>query len=252
MSFILLPNELRFHILSFITDKYEKYRLACAIFKVSMTKPYNISNFDIDKTYRYRDNFKDGNNIFIIPKVSIEIASKYEMITSLDIWKKNGKKLQFTPDVFYLAATNGHITVLNWWKNIGITIVSHSCMAKLFFIASVNSQVHILSWLKDYDPTNNFYTTEILDATSSLGLVNILEWWKNSGLPLKYSTDAMDKASINGHIRVLEWWKNSGLPLKYTKKVKVDSAFVIQWWKNSSLEYEIFEDGDYLNLSLSI
>ncbi|KAI9218489.1 hypothetical protein BC828DRAFT_407539 [Blastocladiella britannica] len=41
-----------------------------------------------------------------------------------------------------------------------------------------------------------------MDWASRNGHVDVLEWWRNSGLELTYSEDAMDWASKNGHVDV--------------------------------------------------
>jgi hypothetical protein len=51
-----------------------------------------------------------------------------------------------------------------------------------------------------------------MDWASQYGHVEVLEWWKNSGLECKWSDAAMDGASRD--VEVLEWWKNSGLEWK--------------------------------------
>ena len=56
----------------------------------------------------------------------------------------------------------------------------------------------------------------LLDSASANGLVEILEWWKASGLPLKYTCLTMDRASRNGHVEVMAWWKESGIYVKYS------------------------------------
>jgi hypothetical protein len=85
-----------------------------------------------------------------------------------------------------------------------------------------------------------------IDNICAIGDVKFLEWWKNSGLPLKYTTNSMDNASHNGHINVLDWWLKSGLKLKYTNSAldnvlssKID---VIMWWLNSDLELKISDE----------
>ena len=53
-----------------------------------------------------------------------------------------------------------------------------------------------------------------MDRASINGHEAIFQWWKDSGLELKYSNNAMDRASANGHEKILQWWKNNGLELK--------------------------------------
>jgi len=50
-----------------------------------------------------------------------------------------------------------------------------------------------------------------MNGASVNGHIKILQWWKDSGLPLLYSACAQTKAQANGHIDIYLWWKDSGL-----------------------------------------
>ncbi|KAI9329387.1 hypothetical protein DFJ73DRAFT_596864, partial [Zopfochytrium polystomum] len=68
--------------------------------------------------------------------------------------------------------------------------------------------------------------------------VDVLQWWKESGLELQHTEKAMTKASSKGRLDLLQWWKDSGLELKYTThavkraaiKCRVD---MLRWWRGS-------------------
>ena len=117
------------------------------------------------------------------------------------------------------------------------------------FLGKYSNATEILDFLLNKFGSKLKYSVLAIYNASGNGNVNILEWWKNSGLPLKYYSDAMDCASENGHVNVLEWWKNSGLPLKYDEFAieiaeiasKNGHVHVLEWWKNSGLPLKILK-----------
>ena len=55
------------------------------------------------------------------------------------------------------------------------------------------------------------YGREAMDGASARGSVHVLEWWRQSGLPLKYSEASLEQASARGHLNVLEWWRQKAV-----------------------------------------
>jgi hypothetical protein len=107
---------------------------------------------------------------------------------------------------------------------------------------SMYGRIDILEWLKNSNLLIN-YDADALDmASSKIGdCTYVLDWWKYSGLELKYSIFSLYYPSLNGHINILEWWKNSGLELKYSQNALMAASQcnrlnVFDWWKNSGLE----------------
>ena len=95
-----------------------------------------------------------------------------------------------------------------------------------------------------YDP--NILENILLLKTEKV--IDIMTWWVNSGLPINASQSSikvMEYASRNGNIRVLEWWKNSGIPLQYNElcleeATKYGNIKVLDWWKNSGLKLKYY------------
>ncbi|KAJ3021656.1 UNVERIFIED_CONTAM: hypothetical protein HDU68_009519 [Siphonaria sp. JEL0065] len=74
-----------------------------------------------------------------------------------------------------------------------------------------------------------------IDHASRKGQIELLEWWKTSGLRLRYSYRALLWASLNGHVEVLEWWMSSGLEVQWNEHVHSSLAAkfpkeVQEWW----------------------
>ncbi|KAL8789764.1 MAG: hypothetical protein Q9213_001015 [Squamulea squamosa] len=90
-----------------------------------------------------------------------------------------------------------------FWSQFGHTLLPTKASA--FF-----GQTAILEWWQ-HSPTflTREYNNDALDLASKAGFVHILQWWRASGLPLRYTDAALEQASSQGHIAVLEWWRNA-------------------------------------------
>ncbi|KLU88529.1 phosphopantothenoylcysteine decarboxylase [Magnaporthiopsis poae ATCC 64411] len=64
-------------------------------------------------------------------------------------------------------------------------------------------------WARSPSFLEKQYDTEAMDGASRNGYVHVLEWWRRSGLPLKYTEAALEQASARGHLRVLDWWRQA-------------------------------------------
>ena len=108
----------------------------------------------------------------------------------------------------------------------------------------------ILTWWSDSQSlSTKQYVADAMDGASRAGFTNVLEWWYESGLPLKYSERALESASAEGHVSVLEWWKRTSanappskpIPLKVGKSVLLAAQSgrpaSLEWWDASGLPY---------------
>lgn len=79
--------------------------------------------------------------------------------------------------------------------------------------SAVHGKTSILEWwyTSPSFSTNKEYTNEAMDGASQAGFTQVLEWWRQSGLPLRYTEAALEQASAKGKIDVLEWWRKAGL-----------------------------------------
>jgi ankyrin repeat protein len=111
------------------------------------------------------------------------------------------------------------------------------CPEYALFKATARNNINVLEWWKNSGfPLK--YTSKLFDTLYCN--TDMLDWWKNSGLELEYSEDVLDYASRYGYIDILDWWLNSGLELKYSEYAlnnasNYDHIDVLEWWFNSGL-----------------
>ena len=109
-------------------------------------------------------------------------------------------KLHMAYDFIDSASKNGHIDVLEWFKNSGYKFKYSVNAIKL---ASQNCHVNVLKWFKNSGYEFK-YSADAIDLASENGHVNVLEWFKNSGYEFKYSENTIDWLSYNRHVNILE------------------------------------------------
>jgi hypothetical protein len=87
-----------------------------------------------------------------------------------------------------------------FWGTFGHAFLPHK--------ASVFGKPEILEYWRT-SPTflTKEYSPEAIDNASRTNSVATLDWWFDSGLPLKYTEAALEQASSQGHLAVLKWWQ---------------------------------------------
>ncbi|KAJ9151365.1 Phosphopantothenoylcysteine decarboxylase [Pleurostoma richardsiae] len=106
-------------------------------------------------------------------------------------------------------------------------------------------RIEILDWwARSPSFLEKQYGTEAIDGASRNGYVHVLEWWRQSGLPLKYTEASLEQASAKGHLHVLEWWREASLQdpsivLKPGRALLSAAQWgqldVIRWWEQSGI-----------------
>ena len=103
------------------------------------------------------------------------------------------------------------------YKELNI-LKNHNTKMGEYDIINKYCKFGLINILKKLKKNNKcFISNAVIDLASEYGHINMLEWFKNSGLEFEYTENAIDHASANGHIDILKWFKKSGLEFKYTK-----------------------------------
>ncbi|KAH7381276.1 hypothetical protein DE146DRAFT_280564 [Phaeosphaeria sp. MPI-PUGE-AT-0046c] len=120
------------------------------------------------------------------------------------------------------------------------TRISRMCIELIMRFAMVPVLTHLEHYHKDLF-WGTFGHTFLPHKASVFGMTEILEYWRTSPtfLTKEYSSQAIDNASRTNSLQVLQWWYESGLPLKYTEAALEQASSqghieVLKWWKEHS------------------
>ncbi|KAL4971112.1 uncharacterized protein BDV14DRAFT_6711 [Aspergillus stella-maris] len=137
--------------------------------------------------------------------------------------------------------TENHLDLL--WTTSRLTNIPYRASA-------IYGNSKILTWWRDAPALpNKEYIADAMDGASRAGFVDVLEWWRTSGLELRYTERALESASAEGRVAVLDWWKTAAasstpsnpLLLKVGKSVLLAAqsgrTASLAWWDASGIPY---------------
>ncbi|KAI9370051.1 hypothetical protein BJX61DRAFT_112856 [Aspergillus egyptiacus] len=137
--------------------------------------------------------------------------------------------------------TENHLDLL--WTTSRLTNIPYRASA-------IYGNPKILTWWRDSPALpNKEYIADAMDGASRAGFVDVLEWWRTSGLELRYTERALESASAEGRVAVLDWWKKAAetapstrpIPLKVGKSVLLAAqsgrTASLAWWDASGIPY---------------
>ena len=113
------------------------------------------------------------------------------------------------------AAQNGQAATLQWWVNSGIPFGHEASVAR---IASANGHIDVLQLWKECKGAKMQYDNQVLVGPTKNGHMDVLEWWKQSRYTVEYKPCDIEEAledslEESGEDRIRAWWARNGLNL---------------------------------------
>lgn len=186
---------------------------------------------------------------------ALDGASRAGFVDVLDWWYLSGLPMKFTEAALEQASSQGHLSVLEWWKNVASKPDDPNDNPQLPKIklkpgksicyATQNGHTAVVRWwLQSGIPFQHEDTVAKLASTH--GHVEILQLWhETKGSKIIFDNLVLVGATKNGNVEVLEWWKTSGLKVEF-KTCDVEEALedgdegergmeVRRWWARNGL-----------------
>ncbi|ORY38637.1 hypothetical protein BCR33DRAFT_426948 [Rhizoclosmatium globosum] len=210
--------------------------------------PFQYSSAAMDGASRYGHVtilqwWADLGEPLLYTKDAMNWASRNGHTQVLEWWKaqKDRYTLQYSDEAMDWAAEHNQSETIKWWLLVSNLWIH--CSSKCVDWISRHGNKELLQlWFKQpfvrWFPSLGRPSLDTIDyAPNAL----ILDFWLNQDrASFKSSTMAMDFASQNGNLGVLQWWKDSGLELRFTSAA-IDGArenghiIVLDWWIESAI-----------------
>jgi hypothetical protein len=178
----------------------------------------------------------------VISPRAMDDASRNGHVDVLQWWLTSGiQPLAYSEDALNHATIKLQIPTLEWWKHSGLPLKIGNVMDFASMVKSPSTAS--LDWWKSQIDSNDIdaifanvsvtasgrrtggtansapsglYTKLALYQLSNTGNIPLLNWWKDSGLPLVYDKEVLIGATKQGRVESLNWWLKSKLPISYT------------------------------------
>lgn len=203
--------------------------------------------------------FKELN---ISPIIDVTLATQ-----KLDWWKGHVPNFQYSEEAITTACKYNSIHTLNWWADSGLelkiddhlyeTIINVRVLEWLFdhalpgnhykyFLnhimlnACSRKDLQLMEWCRikshELNKIEHFmFSQKCIDALAKTESIELLQWWKQSGLPLRYTQMPFDDAIIHGNLELLKWWIDNCPKVRISPEVLVDAIVenedihVVEW-----------------------
>ncbi|KAI9325023.1 hypothetical protein DFJ73DRAFT_870839 [Zopfochytrium polystomum] len=148
-----------------------------------------------------------------------------------------------------VAAKNGHIAVLEWWKGTGwVHLPEHRDFSVC--VAALAGRLPVLEWWRENCEAFNLYW-EATEAASRNGHVHVLDWIHKQLADQKAKHDIYIKgmrqngiyaACEGGHVAALDWWRGKGgkrhqFGRGALKAARFGFVDVLQWCYDHSITF---------------
>lgn len=181
----------------------------------------------------------------------VDGASRAGFTSVLQWWRTSGFEFKYTERALEAASAHGHTRVLDWWKEASSPSSSSSNPSPLplktgksVLLAAQTGAAESLGW---WDASGLAYShgESVARIASNHGHVSVLQrWFERWGGKMAFDNQVLVGATKNGYVEVLEWWKRSGLRVEF-KTCDIEEALedavagkegaVRRWWEEHGL-----------------
>ncbi|KAL7946559.1 hypothetical protein V8C42DRAFT_321030 [Trichoderma barbatum] len=192
----------------------------------------------------------------ILPALVVKLITRFALVEVLTFLENNYPQLFKAFDGAFLptkaSAYYPQVKILDYWKNSPHFQNRHVYDTEAMDGASKNGHVHILQWWKQSE-LPLLYTKVSLEQASSNGLISVLNWWRDAAaldhnIALKPGRSLL-WAATNGQVDVLRWWHASGIQTGYSGGVAFTAsrwghARVLETWRKLQGDDNVIFDAE--------